>query len=323
MKRGELMFAWRDVVAWQRKFNPVGVKSLKDLNASLRIISTADGRQLRVGEAGQPDGVPVLVLRGTPQSRLLYDGWVADAQSRGLRLISYERPGYGASTPHRGRSVASAANDVAAIAKALGVNRLLIWGVSGGGPHALACAALLPSLVVAAAALASPAPYPAEGLDYFAGMGETNVAETKAALQSREACEQVVGADAAELLGADSESLLQAFRSLLCPADAAVLTRGFADFVIRSVQEGIKARIDGWVDDEMAFVAPWGFDLSQIQIPVLLMHGEQDQMVPVSHGKWLAGRIGTAETRFLPDDGHLTLSVSRIPEVHAWLLSKV
>ncbi|MBI4661871.1 MAG: alpha/beta hydrolase [Verrucomicrobia bacterium] len=109
--------------------------------------------------------------RGTPQSRLLYDLWVEDAQSRGIRLIGYERPGYGGSTAHPGRTVDSAANDVAAIAKELDLNRLLVWGVSGGGPHALACAALLPGLVVAAAVLASPALYPAEGLDYFAGMG--------------------------------------------------------------------------------------------------------------------------------------------------------
>lgn len=140
-------------------------------NASGRTFSTEDGRKIRISEVGQPDGVPVLVHRGTPQSRLLYDLWVEDAQSRGIRLIGYERPGYGGSTAHPGRTVDSAANDVAAIAKELDLNRLLVWGVSGGGPHALACAALLPGLVVAAAVLASPALYPAEGLDYFAGMG--------------------------------------------------------------------------------------------------------------------------------------------------------
>src|SRR5206468_1356763 len=103
------------------------------MNAINRTISTKDERKLRVLEAGQPDGVPVLVLRGTPHSRLLYDGWVADAQSRGIRLICYERPGYGASTAQPGRTVASAANDVAAIAKELNLNRLFVWGISGGG----------------------------------------------------------------------------------------------------------------------------------------------------------------------------------------------
>src|SRR5437773_1879974 len=113
------------------------------MNATEHTISTEDGRRLCVLEAGQSGGVPVVVLRGSPHSRLLYDRWVEDAQSRGIRLICYERPGYGGSTRQPGRTVASAANDVAAIAKELALNRLLVWGVSGGGPHALACAALL------------------------------------------------------------------------------------------------------------------------------------------------------------------------------------
>jgi pimeloyl-ACP methyl ester carboxylesterase len=286
-------------------------------------ISTENGRKIRILEAGQPDGVPVLALRGTPHSRLLYDRWVEDAQSRGIRLICYERPGYGGSTAHPGRTVASAANDVAAIAKELGLNRLLVWGVSGGGPHALACAALLPGLVVAAAVLASPAPYPAQGLDYFAGMGESNVAEFKAALNSRKACEQLVEAEASELLRADPETLVQAFHSLLCPVDAAVLTQDFANFVLRSIREGCKETRDGWVDDDIAHARPWGFDLSQIRIPVLLMHGGQDRMVPFSHGKWLAGKIPNVEARLRAGDGHLTLSARRIPEAHAWLLGKL
>jgi len=120
-------------------------------------------------EAGQADGIPVLVLRGSPHSRLLYDRWVEDAQSRGITLICYERPGYGGSTRHPGRTVASAADDVPAIAKDLGLNRLLVWGVSGGGPHALPCAALLPGLVVAAAAVGSIAPYPPASLRFMLG----------------------------------------------------------------------------------------------------------------------------------------------------------
>ncbi len=289
----------------------------------LNTISTEDGRQLCISEAGQLDGIPVLVLRGSPHSRLIYDGWGEDAQSRGIRLICYERPGYGGSTPQPGRTVANAANDVAAIAKELGLKRLLVWGVSGGGPHALACAALLPCLVVAAAVLASPAPYAAEGLDWFAGMGEDNVADTRAALKSREAHEQSAEANAAKLLRATPETLVQALHSLLCSVDAAVLTTDFADFALRSVREGIGKRRDGVIEDDIAHLKPWGFELSQIRTPVLLMHGEQDQFVPFSHGKWLASRIPNVETRFLPDDGHLTLSLRRIPEVHAWLLGKM
>jgi pimeloyl-ACP methyl ester carboxylesterase len=295
---------------------------MSNTSVSDRFISTEDGRKLRINEAGQPDGVPVLVLRGSPHSRLLYEGWVKHAKSRGIHLICYERPGYGGSTRQPGRTVASAAKDVATIAKALGLKRLLIWGISGGGPPALACAALLPDLVAAAGVLASVAPYPAEGLDWFAGMGEDNVADVHAALEGGAAHERSAEASAAKLLGATTETLVKALQSLLCPPDAAVLTTDFADFVLRSVREGIGESRGGMIDDDIAHLSPWGFELSQIRIPVLLVHGEQDRMVPVSHGKWLAARIPKVEARFLPDDGHLTLSLRRIPEVHGWLLGK-
>jgi pimeloyl-ACP methyl ester carboxylesterase len=291
------------------------------MDATNRTVSTPDGRQLRIVEAGQPDGIPVLVHNGTPGSRLLYQPWVADAESRGIRLISYDRPGYGGSMPQPGRAVASAAEDVATIAEALGLERLLVWGISGGGPHALACAALLPDLVVAAAALASPTPYGAEGLDWFAGMGEDNIAEFGAALQSREALEEFVEAAVPGLLGTDPESLVQAFRSLLSPVDAAILTENFALWLLDNMREGIQERRDGWVDDDIAFTMPWGFELGQIRIPVMVMHGEHDRFVAYAHGAWLASQIPHVNARLSADDGHLTIALRRIPEVHAWLLA--
>jgi pimeloyl-ACP methyl ester carboxylesterase len=287
-----------------------------------RTILTESGREIRIFEAGKPDGIPVVVHNGTPGSRLLNPKWSEDALSRGIRLIGYDRPGYGGSTAFPGRSVASAADDVSAIANALNLDRLAVWGHSGGGPHALACAALQPDLVFAAAALASPAPYEAGELDWLAGMGESNIAEFGAALEGRDALEPFIEVEAPGLLAADPESLLQALRSLLSPVDADVLTGDFVADLIINIIEGIKERRDGWVDDDLAFMKHWGFDLGKMKIPVMLLHGKQDRFVPFSHGEWLASHIPGVDARILSEDGHITLVVSRISEVHTWLLSK-
>ncbi len=286
-------------------------------------IITESGREIRILEAGKRDGVPIIVHSGTPGSRLLDPKWIEDAELRGIRLIGYDRPGYGGSTAYPDRNVASAAEDLSRIASALHLDRLAVWGHSGGGPHALACAALQPDLVFAAASLASPAPYHTDELDWLAGMGESNIAEFGAALEGRDALETFIEAEAPGLLSADPESLLQAFRSLLSPVDADVLTGEFVADLIKNIHEGIHERLDGWVEDDMAFIKPWGFDLEQIHVPVLLMHGKQDRFVPFSHGEWLASHIPGVDARILPEDGHITLAVRRISEVHTWLLRKI
>jgi pimeloyl-ACP methyl ester carboxylesterase len=280
------------------------------------------GRVLRVCEDGEPNGVPLVTHHGTPGSRRLYGGWVEDASRRGIRLIGYDRPGYGGSDRHHGRVVADAAADVAAIADALGLDRILTHGRSGGGPHALACAALLGDRVAAAATFASVAPYDADGLDFLAGMGEDNVIELGAAVEGPEALAPLLEDFAPRLLGADAEELVGALKSLLSPPDVAVVTGGLAEELIASTGEGIGATRDGWLDDDLALVKPWGFELSSISVPIQLWQGRQDLMVPPAHGEWLASHIPGADARLSGEDGHLSVEHLRVGDAHAWLLER-
>lgn len=282
-------------------------------------VDTPDGRVLAVVEGGDPTGAAIVVHNGTPMSRLLYEPNAADAGARGLRLIGYDRPGYGDSTPQPGRTVADAARDVETIADALGIERLATWGISGGGPHALACAALLPERVVAAASLAGVAPYGTNGLDWLAGMGESNVTEFTFALKGPEYLEPFLRAERDVIIAGGAEALTEALRTLLTPVDKAVLTGEVADYMFRAFRVGSEERLDGWLDDDFAFARPWGFELEQIGVPVQLWQGAEDRFVPFAHGEWLAKRIPTVEAHLSPADGHITLLVRRIGDVHEWL----
>jgi pimeloyl-ACP methyl ester carboxylesterase len=288
----------------------------------MRSVKTPDGRTLTVQEGGDPRGVPVLVHNGTPGSSLLYEPHLRDAEARGIRLFSYDRPGYGGSSRAEGRTIADCSADVAAVCDALGVGRFCVWGISGGGPHALATAALLPERVAAAAALAPVAPFDAEGLDFYEGMGEQNVEEFGAVLESEELHRGHLERDREELLAASPDDLVAAWSTLLGPADREVLTGRLAEYLLECVREGIERSLDGWFDDDVAFTLPWGFELGAISVPVLHWQGEQDKFVPFGHGVWLSEHIPGVESHLSPEDGHLTLTESRIPAVHAWLVER-
>lgn len=288
----------------------------------LLTVTTADGRTLTAREAGDFDGVPMLVHSGTPGSSMLYPPHVKAAEEAGVRLFSYDRPGYGGSTRVEGRKVADCAADVAAVCDALEIGRFCVWGSSGGGPHALATAALLPDRVAAAAAIASVAPYDAEGLDFTAGMGEVNVKSFEAVLAGEEVHREQFERDLADFLAATPETVVEVLLTLLGPADKAVLDEELAAFMLESSRAGIVPSAEGWFDDDLVIVEPWGFDLASIDVPVLYWHGEQDKFVPFSHGVWLAEHIPDVEARLTPEDGHLTILVRRYDEVQAWLLER-
>lgn len=264
----------------------------------------------------------MLVQGGTPSSSMIYPPHLRDAEERGIRLFSYDRPGYGGSTRNRGRTVADCATDVVAVCDQLGIERFCLWGISGGGPHALATAALLPERVAAAAALAPVAPFDAEGLDFYEGMGELNVESLHAVLAGEEAHLARLEQDREDLLSASPEELTEVLATLLGPADLEVLHGQIAEFILESVRAGVESSLDGWFDDDLVFMQPWGFDLAAIRVPVLHWQGEQDKFVPFGHGEWLSKRIPGVDSRLSPEDGHLTLSERRIPEVHAWLLER-
>jgi len=255
---------------------------------------------------------------GTPNSRHLYGRNVRDAAERGLRLIGYDRPGYGESSPQPGRTVADCADDVRTICAELGIDRLATWGISGGGPHVLACAALLPDLVTAVASLASPAPYGAEDLDFFAGMGQVNIDDTRLFLTDEAAARAKMEKDRDEILATSPDDAARGIESLLTPTDSAVLRGELAEYLVSSQQDGLAPGSEGWWEDNCT-LRPWEFALADISVPVLLLHGRQDMFVPFGHGEWLAAHIPGAQAWLLDDDGHLTLLQNRVPEVHAWL----
>jgi pimeloyl-ACP methyl ester carboxylesterase len=280
-------------------------------------VPTADGRTLAVEDAGDRGGRPVMVHAGTPGGRRLYGRrTLADAERRQLRLISYDRPGYGGSTSQPGRSMADCASDVRVICAALGIGRLAMWGLSGGGPHVLACAALLPDLVPAVASLASLAPYDAEGLDWLAGFSQEAIDEARLTLTDQAEARALFQKEREKIVAASPAQVALDMQAGTAGADLTLLT----DEAV-SMQQALAPGIEGAWDDCVAQLTPWGFDVAQISVPVLLLHGGQDRAVPFSHGQWLASRIPGVETWFFDDEGH-ALRESHIEDVHAWLVDR-
>jgi pimeloyl-ACP methyl ester carboxylesterase len=219
-----------------------------------------------------------------------------------MRLFAYDRPGYGGSDAHPGRLVADSAADVSAIIDALGIDRFAVWGISAGGAHALACASLLRDRVVAVASLASPAPYGAAGLDFFAGMGAENVDDAKLMLTDAIAARAKYVEQREAMLSATAADLLAAYPTLLSAADAAVLTGELAEYYARRDKDSLAPGIEGWWDDTWALMKPWGFALETIRTPVMLWHGRQDRFVPFQHGEWLAQQVSGAHLHLSDED---------------------
>ena len=258
-------------------------------------IELSDGRVLHAYDTGSADGHDLTVMwhHGTPNIGSPPAPLFPASERLGIRWVSYDRPSYGRSTPQPGRTVGSAAEHAEAVADGLGIGRFAVMGHSGGGPHALACGALLADRVLSVVSGSGLAPFGAEGLDFFAGMAVGGKASLLAATQGRAAKAAYEAAPNDSDIGFIS-------------ADYRALGGDWSWFG-PIVSAAISAGPDGLIDDDLAYVAPWGFDPALVTAPLLLIHGERDGMVPCSHGKWLAGHCPTASLRLYPDDGHISV----------------
>lgn len=276
-----------------------------------RQIPLDDGRQLEIVDSGPP-GAPVLLFHhGTPGSVHQRRFFARAVHARGWRLVTYSRAGYACSTRSPGRSVADVVPDMRAVLDAVGVERAMVAGGSGGGPHALACGALMPDRTTAAMTIAGAGAYGRE-LDFLAGMGEDNVAEFSAALAGEPALREFLDNEAAQLRDADAPRLIAALDSLLPDVDREVLTGELGEDTIAGLQYGISTGVDGWLDDDLALTRDWGFDLSAIEVPVSIWQGDADLMVPFAHGQWLAEQIPNAHTHLEAGQGHLSITVGAV-----------
>jgi len=282
---------------------------------SLRNIVLPDGRIAEVAVGGDPAGQALVMHHGTPGDATTFADWHAPCLARGLRLICVSRPGYAGSARLPRRAVAQVPSDVAAILDVLGHQRFVTCGWSGGGPHALACAAGLPGRCLAAATLAGVGQYVANDLDFLAGMGQENIDEFGAALKGEAALRRWLMENGESLRRVTGPQLADAFGDLVAPVDKAALVGGYADQLAAVFRRALAPGFDGWIDDDLAFVSAWGFSLDDVRVPVAVWQGELDRMVPFAHGKWLLRHVPGAQARMVSGHGHLSLVARHREEV--------
>jgi pimeloyl-ACP methyl ester carboxylesterase len=279
-----------------------------------------DGRRLDVRVSGPAGGFPLVFHHGTPGAATPIRAMERAAHARRLRLVTTSRPGYGDSTRQPGRDVVDVVADTAAVLAAIGAERCLIAGWSGGGPHALACGARL-GAAAAVLVIAGVAPYQAAGLDWMAGMGEENIAEFSAALGGEDELRAYLLQVGEHLGEITASQIVAAFETLLPDVDRAVLTGEYGEDMAASLREAVRTGVDGWLDDDLAFTRSWGFGLEEISIPTMIWQGSADLMVPFSHGRWLATQLPAATAHLEEGQGHLSVGVGALDRMLDELVS--
>ena len=280
---------------------------------------TPDGRSLDVVAHGS-SGPAIVFHHGTPSAAESYQPWVDAAAALGLRWVSFTRAGYGGSSRRPGRSVADNCSDVTAVLDHLGIEHFVAMGWSGGGPHALACAARLGSRCAGVVTLAGVAPFVGAdegGLDWLAGMGPENHTEYGAALAGEGPLRALLEQEVTALRAITGGELAAALGGLVDAPDRAVLTGAFADSMAGAFRESVRVSADGWLDDDLAFIRPWGFELADVLTPVSLWQGRDDRMVPFAHGSFMAERLPDVRPHLLEGEGHLSIALGRFAEVLA------
>jgi pimeloyl-ACP methyl ester carboxylesterase len=270
-----------------------------------------DGRRLDMRVSGPAGGRPLVFHHGTPGAATPVRALERAAHARGLRLVTTSRPGYGDSSRQPGRSVVDVAADTAAVLAAIGAERCLIAGWSGGGPHALACGARL-SAAAAVLVIAGVAPYEAEGLDWMSGMGEENITEFSAAIHGEDELRSYLLSEREQLKEVTAAGIVSSLETLLPDVDRAVLTGEFGEDIAASFREAVRTGVEGWLDDDLAFTSRWGFSLTEISVPVVLWQGSADLMVPFSHGQWLASQLPGASAHLEEGEGHLSVGLGAL-----------
>ena len=278
-------------------------------------VALPDGRVLEAVDEGDPAGMLLILHHGSPGSAVPFPTFDRAAGERGIRLIEYSRAGFGGSSRKAGRSVADAAADTAALADALETDRFIVAGWSGGGPHALACAALLPDRALACATIAGVGPWDGEGLRWLAGMGQDNVVEYSTAARVAHALLEWMRPHVEALSRVDAGGIVEDMRSIISDVDETALTGELGEVIAASFRGAFRGGGWGWYDDDLAFIRSWGFELSSIRVPVAIWQGAHDLMVPFAHGQWLVEHIPSAHPRLHPEHGHLSLAVGMIGEI--------
>lgn len=275
------------------------------------LVRTPDGRDLEVLVTGPADGLPFVFHHGTPQAAVPFGILERPATERGLRTVSYSRPGYGRSTPRTDAAttatVADDAADTAVVLDALGHDTFVTLGWSGGGPRALACAALLPGRCLAATSGVGIAPPDADGFDHTAGMGPENVAEYAAVAAGPAALTDYLEEHGAPVLRATAEDIVSELSGLLPPVDRAAMTGELGDYLAAASRHAGAQGIVGWRDDDLTHTRPWGFDLGAITVPTAVWQGTEDLMVPFAHAQWLAAHVAGTRAHLVEGEGHVSL----------------